>query len=109
MDLFLTPLRSILNFLELSWFRVVVLFLAWIAVGFVLYTNGGIHSILADATYFLFVLVLLVFAIIIKFIFGGFALWAFFTSPPSELDMFTDPSFSNHPGNMYHNHNKDSF
>lgn len=102
MNQILAPLRYGFNILELSWLRLIVLFFSWIGVGYVLYINGGIHSILAEATQSLFVVVLSILAVVIQAVFAIVALWGFLKSPNNNVNMLTDPSFSNNPSNIYY-------
>lgn len=97
-------LKAMWGFLELSWMRVFILILAWVGIGFVLYTNGGIYHIM-NAIFFTIAETFFVsLATLIKFAGIGLLVWAFFSGKFGHTDQswYNDPNYADMPGNDYY-------
>jgi len=98
------PFRFLYEFLELSALRLLVLFIAWIAVGFLLYSNGGIILIAGDvhdALYYAFASTLGFIVSLLNMLFFGALAWLYFSSK-SDNDTMGNALYSHIPGNIYH-------
>jgi len=104
LKLALRPFRYIYDFLELSIFRLLILFIAWIAVGFVLYSNGGIISIagdLSNGASNLLLEAIIAIASILGTAITALVVWIYLKSGAAE-DAMTSHAFSDDPSNTYH-------
>jgi len=105
LKLALRPFRYIYDFLELSIFRLLILFIAWIAVGFVLYSNGGIISIAGDlsngASNLLLEAIIAIGSILGTAI-TALVVWLFLKNTDGTDPTITSHAFSDKPGNHHH-------
>lgn len=102
-------LKAMWGFLELSWMRVFILILAWVGIGFVLYTNGGIYHIM-NAIFFTIVETFFVsLATLIKFAGIGLLVWAYFSGKFGGSDSMSNSAYSDIPGNIYYTDDDDPY
>jgi len=106
----LRPFRYGYSFLELSLFRVFVMFAAWIVVGYILYSNGGAIAIANNihaGIVSVIAAVISFFLSLIKWAVAAVILWAYLRSPPSDTSTITSTAYSDDPSNIHYTGHND--
>ena len=101
----LNALSSAWKFLELSWLRVLFLVLAWFGIGFCLFLNGGLMSIITSTHDFFLEVFVTIAGNVLSFSFFGFVIWLLFKHGLQDDPVITNPLYSEHESNIYHNKN----
>lgn len=98
-------LKAAWSFLELTKWRVLFLFIAWVAVCYYIYSHGGVGSVErairigfesalgSVVTFFATIVQVVVFIFVMK-------LWL--RSGPHDSDLLTNPAYSDHESNIFH-------